>query len=70
MPQAVVCVGYPDELPPVPPRYELENVVFLERYGNRIRDMAMFMEDYAVHVQNVVAKVRGFVGKIVKKAKE
>lgn len=69
-PQAVVCVGYADEKPPVPPRYELENVVFLERYGNRVRDVAMFMEDYAVHVQKAVSKLKGFVGKLVRKVKE
>lgn len=70
VPQAVVCLGYADEKPPVPPRYELENVVFLERYGNRIRDIAMFMEDYSIHVQKAVSKLKGFVSKIVQKAKQ
>lgn len=69
-PQAIICIGYADETVPTPPRYTLENVVYLERYGNRIRDVAAFLEDYSVHVQKALSKIKGFVSKTIQKIKE
>ncbi len=69
-PQAVLAIGYADEKPPEPQRYTVENIVFLERYGNRIRDVAAFMDEYSVHVQKAVAKIKGIVGKAIQKIKK
>jgi nitroreductase len=35
-PQAVLPIGYPDEVVPAPTHYTMENVCFFERYGNRV----------------------------------
>ena len=35
-PQAIVVIGYPDEVVPTPAKLTLENVTYLERYGENI----------------------------------
>ncbi len=62
-PQAVLCFGYADETVPLPPRYTIENVVYLERYGNRIKDIAAFMNEYSIHVQKALATIKTYLGK-------
>ena len=46
-PQVVLTLGYADEVTPRPPKERLETVVFLEQFGNRIRDMNMVMGYYS-----------------------
>jgi len=62
-PQAVLCFGYADETVPLPPRYTVENIVYLERYGNRVKDIAAFMNEYSVHVQKALTSIKTFLGK-------
>jgi len=40
-PQLILTVGYADEKPPMPPRYPIDALVFLERYGGpgRVKDI-------------------------------
>lgn len=45
-PQLILTLGYPDEQPRMPPRKPLENIVFLNSYGNRIKDIGMVLRDY------------------------
>ncbi len=47
-PQLILTLGYPDEKPKMPGRKPLENIVFLNSYGNRIRDIGMALRDYDV----------------------
>lgn len=47
-PQAIVTVGYPDEKPEMPKRYTLENITFLDKWGNRIKDIGFVLKDYRV----------------------
>lgn len=70
IPQAVITAGYADEVPPSPQKLALENVVFIEKWGNRIRDMATYMEYYSAHVQNAVKKGKKLVQKIIETAKK
>jgi len=37
-PEAVITLGYADETPDPIPKYYLDNITFIERWGNRIRD--------------------------------
>jgi nitroreductase len=37
-PQVIITIGYPGEELPMPPKYTLNDIVHLERFGNKIRD--------------------------------
>lgn len=39
IPQAVIPIGYPDEIVPVPPRKNFDTVVYSEGFGQRIKDI-------------------------------
>ncbi len=62
--QAIVPLGYPDEKVPMPLRYTMENVTYIEGWGNRIKDLAAYYEWYGEHVQKAIKKgkelVKGF----------
>lgn len=44
-PQAIIALGYPKEIPPKPPKYPLETLVYFHRWRNRMRDPAKYMND-------------------------
>lgn len=62
-PEAVIPIGYPAEYPSVPKRLTLENVVFIEKWNNRIKDLASFMGMYSEHVSRGVSKAKELVKK-------
>lgn len=70
IPQAVVTIGYADEAPATPPKLTIENVVFIEKWGSRIRDMAAYMENYSEHVQKAVASGKQLLQKAMEKIKQ
>ncbi len=49
-PLAVIVVGYADEAPMPPSKLTVENVTFIERWGNRLRDFAAYVGYYSQHV--------------------
>jgi len=49
-PMAVITLGYPDEEPAQPPKYTTENVTYIERWGNRIKDFAAYVGYYSQNV--------------------
>ncbi len=63
---AVIPLGYPDEKVPVPLRTSLEHCTFIESWGNRIKDIAAYMEWYGEHVQKAIKKGKQAVKKFVK----
>ncbi len=69
-PQAVIAVGYPAEKIPSPMQYQLENLVFIESWGNKIRDMDEYMGYTSAVVRDLVEKGKKAVKKIVKKLKK
>ncbi len=66
--QAIVPLGYPDEKVPMPLRLTLENVTYIEAWGNRIKDLAAYYEWYGEHVQKAIQKgkemVKGFARRL------
>lgn len=66
--QAIVPLGYPDEKVPMPLRYTMENVTYIEAWGNRIKDLAAYYEWYGEHVQKAIQKgkelVKGFARRL------
>jgi len=61
--QAVLPIGYPDEVVPAPSRYTLENVCFFESYGSRIVNIKRVMHNPVVFdkIRNLVT---GFINPI------
>ncbi len=59
--QAIVPLGYADEVVPVPLRFTLENVTYIESWANRIKDLAAYMEWYGEHVQKAIQKGKQMV---------
>ena len=72
IPDSVVIVGvlpfgYADEKVPVPLRFTLENVTFINGWGNRIKDLAEYMEWYGEHVQKAIKRGKEFVKGVVRR---
>jgi len=55
-PQAIITIGYSDEKPKIPQRFPLTTVTFLEKYGNRIKDMPSVMHDYSLIMERNLKK--------------
>ncbi len=68
--QAIVPLGYPDEKVPMPLRFTLDNVTYIESWGNRIKDLAAYMEWYGEHVQKAVQKGKELVKEFVRKLQQ
>tara|TARA_Y100000310_G_C20651320_1_gene799582 strand:- start:1364 stop:2005 length:642 start_codon:yes stop_codon:yes gene_type:complete len=66
-PQIILAIGYTDENPLVPVRYRLENLVFLEKYGAKIKDLASTMGLHYAKVQRGVGKAKDILDKVNKK---
>lgn len=69
-PQAIIPVGYPAEKVPSPIQYQLENLVFLEGWGNRLKDMNAYMGYTSAIVRDMVEKGKKAIKKIHKKIKK
>jgi len=65
-PQAIVTVGYADEKPLAPPKLKIENLVFLEKYQNRIRNVPLVLGEIS---PNTEAAVKGAKSKLEKGSK-
>jgi nitroreductase len=52
-PQLILTIGYADEKPAMPPRYKIDNLVFLERFGGlgKVKDLDTVLWNF-----NVVGK--------------
>ena len=57
----IIPVGYGDEKPVMPARFTLEQTTFIEGWGNRIKDIAAYMEWYGEHVQKAIRKGKQLV---------
>ncbi len=76
--QTVVALGYAKEVPPKPPKFPLESLVFFSGWRTRLRDPAKYMNDYATilarkaqsfqrEMEKVVGGVKGKIGEVLKK---
>ncbi len=62
-PQAIITIGYSDENPKAPQRFPLTTVTFLEKYGNRIKDMPAVMHDYSLVMERNLKQGKSALGK-------
>jgi nitroreductase len=44
-PQAIIPIGYPDEIVPAPTHYMIENVCFFESYGSKIANIERVLQN-------------------------
>lgn len=47
-PQAIIALGYVDEQPVAPPKYPLEHLIFLEKWGGSARDSAKYANNTGI----------------------
>jgi len=69
-PQAVIPIGYPGEKVPTPMQYQLENLVFMEAWGNKIKDMNEYMGYTSAVVRDMIEKGKKAIKKIKKRLKK
>ncbi len=69
-PRLVLTMGYADEIVPMPPRIPLESLVFLQSYGNRIKNINMVMWDWSLMMEDFVKKAGGKIKGHIEKVKE
>lgn len=63
-PQAIITLGYSAEKAKAPVRYRIEDVVFLETWMNRIKDMDAYFGYTSAKVQKAIVKGKEFLGKL------
>jgi nitroreductase len=68
--QAIVPLGYPDEKVPMPLRFTVENTTYIESWGNRIKDLAAYMEWYGEHVQKAIQKGKQLVKEFARRLQQ
>ncbi|NQV09167.1 nitroreductase family protein [Candidatus Woesearchaeota archaeon] len=55
-PQAVITVGYVEESPDKPGKYNLYDMIFLEKWEGRIKDINWVMKEYSTTINRGIAK--------------
>jgi nitroreductase len=63
-PQIIITIGYPDEKPIAPPKLKLENVVYLERWWARIKDVDEYMGNTSAKVMRTMNRGKEIIDKI------
>ena len=71
-PQVILTIGYVDREPKQSPRLRLENMVYLGKYGNRIKDIGRVLWDFNVvgRAKDSVKQTAKDYGKKTKKERE
>lgn len=67
IPRAVVAIGYPAEKPKPQQKLTVIDVTFIEKWGNKIIDLAAFEGNYYKKVQTYKEKAEKFFGNIKNK---
>jgi len=62
-PQAIISLGYSDEVPKDRQLAPLENVVYFNRYGTKVEKLHIVLRDYAVEWQKQGEKAKHAFGK-------
>ncbi len=69
-PQAIVVLGYAAEKAPVPMHFQMENIVFMEGWGAKIKDINEYLGYTSAAVQDYIGKGKKILDKISKKLKK
>jgi hypothetical protein len=68
-PVAVVTLGYADEKPIMPMKFDLYHTVFFHKYGERVKDEAELYGDYAKYVSAALQTARKWAENVLQKMK-
>ena len=66
-PQVILTIGYPDENPPPPPEFGMEEVMFFRDFGgqpNRIEDIPFYQGEWQHHVKKGIKHTKDFLKKL------
>jgi len=66
----IAPVGYPAEEPLMPDKYPLTDIVFIEKWGNRIKDIAAYMGYYGEHIRRAAEKGKEMFHKLASSSKK
>ena len=66
-PLAIITLGYADEEPAVPLKFTVDNITYIERWGNRIKDFAAYVGYYSQHVAHGAIATREAIQKFLNK---
>jgi nitroreductase len=70
IPLGVITLGYSDEKPAMPMKFELHNIIFFEEFGEKAKDEAETYGEYAKHVSKALAMARSWAENVLKKMRE
>jgi len=59
-PQGIIAIGYPDEDPPAPAKYQLVDLVYLQTWGNKISNVDLVMQDWSEVVRNKLVEAKEY----------
>jgi|TARA_B100002003_G_C14067399_1_gene513590 nitroreductase len=66
-PQIIIPVGYADEEPAIPSKYKLDNVVYLNKWWGRVKDINVFFGYHSAKFQSLAEKGKKALEKARKK---
>lgn len=69
-PQAIITVGYGDEVPQDRSLQHIENITFFNRYGMKIERLHIVLRDYSVEWQRQGSKIRRGFKRLAEKFRE
>ncbi len=65
--QGVITIGYADEQPEEPQRYNLEHMVYYNTFSNRIQDLSQVLGETSHYLRHAIDKGINFLGKLRRK---
>lgn len=57
-PHAIITIGVPDEVPPPPQKYKIENLFYFGKYSRRIKNVPFVFGEYSYDVMKTGRKVK------------
>jgi nitroreductase len=69
-PQAVVALGYADEKVPTPSKYRLYDIVHLEKWDAKIKDVKWVLKEHAWSVEDKLLREKKLLGRKAGKLKQ
>jgi nitroreductase len=66
-PQCILAFGYPAEMPPAPPKYTLENVMYFRQFGgqaNRTKDIPQYKGEFSYKIKDAIDKTKEIAQKM------
>jgi hypothetical protein len=66
-PMAIITLGYADEEPSKPQKLTLDNVTYIERWGDRIKDFPAYLGYYSQHVAKAAIASKEAIRRLVEK---